>query len=89
MKKLLQVATRRLYFEQGTKLFEPNEGTQAGIPCGIWVLRVEKGPRPENVSEESIYRCKIHPSWKLPRSEEAPPPGMREIYLRAEIILPK
>ena len=68
---LLKIASRRLYFEKGTHLFH----TQWGTPWGVWALRVDKGPRPENVPEEALYRCKVHPSGKPPRSSLDPEMG--------------
>ena len=64
VRRLLGMASRRIFYEQGTHLFELNAGPTQGIPWGVWALRIDKGPRKLMEPGQSLFKCLVHPSWR-------------------------
>ena len=74
VRKLVGMASRKFYFERGTKLFEFQGIIIRGIPWGLWALRIDKGPRKTIQETDLVPRCLVHPAWR-PCSQSQKPQG--------------
>ena len=59
VKNLLSSASQRIYVEKGTRLFECPSISSQGILWGVWALRINQGPRPQNVGLPSVFPCHV------------------------------
>ena len=63
VRDLVHTATRRLYIDIGTRLFQRQGKKCAGVQWGVWVLRIDGDVRPE-LSEARAYNTVFLPSWR-------------------------
>ena len=59
----MHIATRRIYVEEGTRLFEYEGRKCHGTRWGTWVIRVDGGFRPE-LCDMGAYDAVIQPRWR-------------------------
>ena len=64
VKNLVSMASRKVYFEQGTRLFELNGKPMAGTFWGTWALRIDKGPRKTFDAAAPLKGVYFSPSWR-------------------------
>ena len=63
VRELVHTATRRLYVEEGTRLFECGGRKCRGTRWGTWVLRIDGDVRP-HLSEVQAYNTVFLPRWR-------------------------
>ena len=64
VRHLVGMSTRRLYYEPGSCLFELHEQPVGDTPWGVWILRIDRGPRPMSDSYQPLPNCTIVPRWR-------------------------
>ena len=69
VQKLLGMAAKRVYIEKGSKVFEVDRKLCPVTWSGMWVVRIDKGPRGSGKVDDPMKKCIFYPSWKSFRTE--------------------
>jgi hypothetical protein len=77
VKQLVGMASRRVYYERGTRVFEVDGHPCDGTLWGTWALRVDKGPRKELDPTEVFKKCIYCPGWRPMGHIGTKPKGVR------------
>ena len=65
VRSLMHTATRRLFVEMGTRLFQREGKKCAGTRWGTWVLRIDSDVRPR-LDDTRAYNAVFLPRWREP-----------------------
>ena len=65
VRSLVHTATRRLFVEMGTRLFQRERKKCAGTRWGTWVLRIDGDVRPR-LDDTRAYNAVFLPRWREP-----------------------
>ena len=60
---LLSMSSRRLFLEPGIRLFDFAGKKVQPSKCGMWALRIDKGPRNSTPLSNPMQRSKVIPAW--------------------------
>jgi hypothetical protein len=83
------MATRKMYFKTGTRLFEINGRPMPPIRWGVWAVLIEGG----GFSKPQKPRCTVLKTRMLKHSPSAAhfrklPKGQRQLLVKTEVVLP-
>ncbi len=67
VQSLVHAASRRLYVETGTRMFQRDGKKSGATQWGTWVLRIDGDVRP-NTSELRAYNVGLLPRWRVPET---------------------
>ena len=63
------MATQRVYFEKGSRLFRRGGRAASGAPWGTWALLVDPTMQIPTTPDDVFHRTVFVPAWKNLRSE--------------------
>ena len=64
VKDLVGMASKKIYFEKGTRFFEHQGHPVSNTMWGTWALRIDKGPRKEFDPNSPLKGVYFSPAWR-------------------------
>ena len=68
VQKIVGMGEKRMYFQEGVRMFEDKGGVCPGTRWGIWAIWIPRGERKMAEKEEVLKDCTYVPRWKPMRS---------------------
>ena len=68
VQQVVGMASKRIYFEKGVRMFEVDGRPAPNTLWGVWALRIKAGPRKTCDKEAVIRDCVFEPRWRPMRA---------------------
>ena len=89
IQRLVGAASKKIYFEQGVRMFEVQGKAVANTVWGVWALLINKGERPMARKEDVVHNCVFIPRWRPLASMGTTPLGEGEVKEKERVKGPQ